>query len=37
VYVHHIGEVGTPKMIKMPLHNASNFKVVLRHFPPALL
>jgi hypothetical protein len=32
VYIHHVGEAGTPKMRKVPLPDALNVEVVLRHF-----
>jgi hypothetical protein len=32
VYVHHVGEAGTPRTTKKTLPDAPNVKVVLRHF-----
>jgi hypothetical protein len=32
VYVHDVGEAGTPRMTKVPLPSAPNVEVVLRHF-----
>jgi hypothetical protein len=32
VYVHHVGEAGTPRTIKAPLPGTPNVEMVLRHF-----
>jgi hypothetical protein len=32
VYVHHIHEAGTPRMMKSPLLGMPNVEVALRHF-----